>query len=56
MNYLAQGRLFGRFQSQECVSTEDERRPICLPCWKSMKFVKYIKILGKQIHLSYCPD
>ena len=36
MNYLAQGCLFGRFQAQEWVSTEDERsllnRVPCVPC------------------------
>ena len=55
MNYLAQACMFGRFQTQEWVSTHDERRPICIACWKSLKFVKYMEILGKQIHLGYCP-
>ena len=30
MNHLAQARIFGRFQAQELVSTQDERRTICL--------------------------
>ena len=55
MNFLAQACITGRFQAQEWVSTQDERRPICLACWKSLKFVKDIEILGKQIHLDYCP-
>ena len=56
MNYLAQGCIIGRFQGQELVSTKDERRPISLACWKSLKFVKYFETLGKQMHLGYCPD
>ena len=55
MNYLAQACIFGRFQAQELVSTHDERRSICLACWKSLKFVKHFEILGKQMHLGYCP-
>ena len=55
MNYLAQACIIGRFKDQESVSTQDERRPICRACWKSLKFVKYIEILGKQMHLDYCP-
>ena len=55
MDYLARGSIIGRFKAQEFVSTKDERRPICLACWKSLKFVKYFEILGKQIHLGYCP-
>ena len=55
MTYLAQGCKIGRFQAQELVSTQDERRPIILACWKSLKFVEYFEILGKQIHLGYCP-
>ena len=55
MNYLAQACIFGRFQAQEWVSAHDERRPICIASWKSLKFVKYMEILGKQIHLGYCP-
>ena len=55
MNYLAQACIIGRFQAQEWVSTQDERRPACLACRKSLKFVKHIEILGKQIHLDYCP-
>ena len=62
MNNLAQGCTIGRFQAREWVSTrerqvstQDERRPICLACWKYLKFVKYFEILGKQIHLSHCP-
>ena len=54
MDYLARGGIIGRFQAQEFVSTKDELRPICLACWKSLKFVKYFEILGKQIHLGYC--
>ena len=50
MNYLAQACIIGRFQAQEWVYTQDERGPICLPCWKSLKFAKYIEIFGKQIH------
>ena len=42
MNDLARGGIIGRFQAQELVSALDERRPICLACWKSLKFVKYI--------------
>ena len=45
MNYLAQAYIFGRFQTQEWVSTHDERRPICIAYWKSLKFVKYMEIL-----------
>ena len=48
MDYLAQACIFGRFQAQELVSTQDERRPICLACWKSLKFVKYIEILERN--------
>ena len=55
MNVLAQACIISRFQAQEWVSTQDERRPICLACWKSLKFVKYVEILGKQIHLDYGP-
>ena len=55
MDYLARGGIIGRFQAQEFISTKDERRPICLACWKSLKFVKYFEILGKQIHLGYGP-
>ena len=55
MNDFAQGCVTGRFQAQEWVSTQDEGRPIWLACWKSLKFVNYIEILGEQIHLSYCP-
>ena len=56
MDYLARGGRIGRFQAQEVVSTKDERRPICLlACWKSVKFVKYFEILGKEMHLGYCP-
>ena len=55
MDYLAKGCLIDRFQVQEFVSTKNERRPICLACWKSLKFVKSFEILGKQIHLGYCP-
>ena len=54
MDYLARAGLIGQVQAQEFVSTKDERRPICLACWKSLKFVKYFEILGKQIHLAYC--
>ena len=54
MNYLAQGCIIGRFQAKELVSTQDERRPICLACWKSHKFAKYFEMLGKQMHLGYC--
>ena len=56
MNDLAQACIIGRFQAQECVPTRDEHRPICLACWKSLKFVKYLEILGNQMHLGYCPD
>ena len=52
MNYLAQGCIIGRFQGQELVSTQDERRPISLACWKSLKFVKYFETLGKQWRVS----
>ena len=55
MNYLAQGCIIGRFQGQELVSTQDERRPICLARWKSLQFVKYFEILGNQMHLGYFP-
>ena len=55
MNNLARGGIIGRFQAQEWVSARDERRPICLACWKSLKFAKYFEILGKQMHLGYCP-
>ena len=44
MDYLARGGIIGRFQAQEFVSAKDERRPICLACWKSLKFVKYSEI------------
>ena len=54
MDHLAQGCLIGRFQAQELVSTKDERRPICLACWKSLEFVKYFEMLAKQMHLGYC--
>ena len=54
MDYLAQGGIIGRFQAQEFVSTKDERRPICLACWKSLEFVKHFGMLGKQMHLGYC--
>ena len=56
MNDLAQGCIIGQVQAQEWVSIQDERRPICLTCWKSLKFVKYFEILGKQMHLGYYPD
>ena len=36
------------------VFTKDERRPICLACWKSLEFVKFFEMLGKQMHLGYC--
>ena len=55
MNYLARGGIVGRFQAQAWVSAPDERRPICIACWKSLKFVKCFEILGKQVHLGYCP-
>ena len=45
MDDIAQGCIIGRFQAQEGVSKRDERRPICLACWKSLKFLKYIEIL-----------
>ena len=44
-------RVISRFQAQEWVSTQDERRTICLACRKSLKFVFYIEILGKQINV-----
>ena len=37
------------------VFTQDECKPICLACWKSLKFVKNFAILRKQMHLIYCP-
>ena len=55
MNNLARGGIIGRFQAQEWVSSQDEHRPICLACWKSLKFVKYFEILGKQMHMGCCP-
>ena len=55
MNYLSKDCIIGRFQAQEWLSTQDERRPICLACWKSLKFVKYFEIVGSQMHLGYCP-
>ena len=55
MNYLSKDCIIGRFQAQEWLSTQDERRPICLACWKSLKFVKYFEIVGSQMNLGYCP-
>ena len=44
------------FGSNKWVFTQDECRPICLSCWKSVQFVKYFEISGKQMHLGCCPS
>ena len=56
MNDLAQSCIIGRFLAKKWVFNQDEHRPICLACCKSMKFVKYFEILRKQINLGYCPS
>ena len=43
------------FGSKKWAFPQDECRPICLSCWKSVKFVKHFEISGKQMHLGYCP-
>ena len=55
VNDLARGCITGRFLAQEWFSTQVERSPICLACWKSLKFVKHFEIFGKQMYLGYCP-